>query len=102
MWFTTTNTAARPRMPSRPESRSRVTVGSRAERAEEPVPEGAHRPDRRGRVGTQPVDPAPAGDPAHHRRVLGDDGDRHVVTGVPRDDPRRLLVAEDDEHEVLV
>ena len=55
---------------------------SRAERAEEAVAEGAHRPDRRRRAGPHAVDPAPPGDPAQHRRVVGDDRDRHVMARV--------------------
>ena len=74
----------------------------RAERAQEAVAEGAHPPDRRRRAGAHPVRPAPPGDPAHHRRVVGDDRDRHVVAGaVSGDDRGGLVVAQHDHHQVL-
>ena len=51
--------------------------------AEEAVAEGVHRPDRRLRAGPQAVLPAPPGDLVQHRRVVGDDRDRHVVARRP-------------------
>ena len=75
----------------------------RAECAEEAVAERVHRPDRRLRAGPHAVLPAPPGDLVQHRRVVGDDRDRHVVTrALPADDRPRLMVAEDDEHEIVV
>ena len=53
-------------------SRRRRRRVSRLERRQEPVAELVHPPDRRVGRGAQAVLPAPAGDPLHHRRVLGD------------------------------
>ena len=51
----------------------------------------------------RPLLPAPVRRPIHDRRVGGDDAHRHVVahpfTG---DDARRLMVAQDHEHQILV
>ncbi len=47
--------------------------------------------------------PSPSGDPVHHLRVVRDDRDRHVVAGaLARDDRRRLMVAQEDDHELVV
>src|SRR5918999_4138025 len=77
--------------------------GRRAERREEAVTERLHGPDRRLRARRHAVLPAPSGDPVHHLGVVGNDRDGHVVAGaLARDDPRGLMVAKYDEHEVLV
>ena len=92
---------AQGRAHARPPAVGGVRSRSRAECAEEAVAERVHRPDRRLRAGPQAVAPAPAGDPVQHRRVVGDDRDRHVVTRVlAGDDLRGLMVAQDDEHEI--
>ena len=74
----------------------------RAERGEEAVAERAHRPDRRLRARQQAVLPAPSGDLVHHLRVVGDDRDRHVVGGALAGDDRGLMVAQEDDHELVV
>ena len=68
---------------------------------EEPVAEGTHEPDRRRRARQHPVGPAPAGEPADHVRVVGDDRGRNIVIR-PLDHSRRLLVSDDDQDRVLV
>jgi hypothetical protein len=105
-------TARRPRSPRRfgccgSMGRRRLGRGclgrGRAEGAEELVAEGAHSLERSGVAGQQPVLPAPGGNLPEHRRVVGDDRDRHHVAGPgAADRATGLLVAEQDEHEVWV
>src|SRR6266702_4296284 len=100
-------TARRPRSPRRfgccgSMGRRRLGRG-RAEGAEELVAEGAHWLERSGGTGQQPVLPAPGGNLPEHRRVAGDNRDRHLVAGPgAADRASGLLVAEQDEHEVWV
>src|SRR5687768_10145016 len=75
----------------------------RAERGEEAVTERLHGPDRRLRARRHAVLPAPSGEPVHHLGVVGNDRDGHVVAGaLARHDRRGLMVAQYDEHEVIV
>ena len=54
-------------------------------------------------TGQQPVLPVPGGNLPEHRRVVGDDRDRHLVVGpAPLMTLGGLLVAEQNEHEVRV
>src|SRR5215212_2440816 len=74
-----------------------------AERGEKTVAERRHRPDGRLRTRPHAVLPAPPGDPAQHPRVVGDDRDRHVVPGALAADERRgLVVAQEDDDELVV
>src|SRR6202035_2560592 len=86
-----------------PSRRGRRLGRSRAEGAEELIAEGVHGLERSRKTGQQPVLPAPGGDLPEHGRVVGDDRDRHLVTGADAaDDGMWLFVAEHDEHEVVV
>ena len=77
--------------------------GLRAKSGEEPVPEGIHRPDRCAGVWPEPVLPAPVRRPIHDCPVGSDDAHGHVVARpLTGDDARRLVVAEDHEHQLLV
>ena len=84
-WGDAAPARARPRARDTGRRRSRRASRRRlrAERAQEAVAEGAHRPDRRLRARAHAVDPAPPVDPAQHRRVVGDHRDRHVVARRP-------------------
>src|SRR5712691_3911765 len=74
-----------------------------AEGAEELVAEGVHGLERSAGTGQQPVLPVPGGYLPEHRRVAGDDRDRHVVVGpAAADGGVRLVVAVQDEYEVRV
>jgi hypothetical protein len=81
-----------------------ITIYRRLSKSpQEAVAEGVHPPDRSARSGPQAVLPAPAGNPVQDGRVVGDDRDRHVVAdAAPGDDRRGLVVAEEDEYEVVV
>src|SRR3954449_7528294 len=75
----------------------------RAERGEKAVTERRHRPDGRLRTRPHAVLPVPPGDPAEHPRVVGDDRDRYVVPGALAADERRgLMVAQEDDYELVV
>ena len=91
--------AAGPRVPGHAVTARGYWPRASAVGGQEAVAEGVHPPDRGVGGGLQAVLPAPAGDPVQHRRVVGDDRDRHVPAGVVAGDGRDgLVVAEEDEH----
>src|SRR6059058_356647 len=70
---------------------------------EEAVAEGVHAPYGRVAVGPQAGLPSPSGDLVDDRAVVRDDAHRDVVTGtVAANQGHGLVVAEDDQNEVLV
>jgi len=74
-----------------------------AERSQKAVAEGVHPRDWRLGARLHPRLPAPICDPVHHGRVVGNDGDRHVVAGpVAADVAVRLVIADDHEDQVRV
>ena len=75
----------------------------RPERGEEPVAECVHPPHRGLRVGQHPALPAPRRDSIQDIRIVGDDRNRDVVVSAGTADDRcRLVIAEQDEHEIVV